>query len=103
MKEIFTQKRLPTIYKALSILLVLLIWQGISMLPTLSVLLASPLKVIGRLFTIWQEDGFFPSLCFTFVRIAGGFLLGLLVGVLIAAGDKQGQAKGQCKQHVQRV
>ena len=84
MKAIFTKKRVSNVYKAFSVMLALLIWQGISSLPTLSVLLASPVDVVGRLFTIWQEEGFFASLCFTFVRIAGGFSLGLLAGVFLA-------------------
>lgn len=84
MRKVFSQKAMPTVYKTLSVALALLIWQGISMLPTLSILLASPVEVVGRLLTIWQEDGFFASLGFTFFRIAGGFLLGLLVGVLLA-------------------
>jgi len=67
-----------------SVALALILWQGLSSLPTLSILWASPLEVAGRLLTIWQEAGFFPALWFTFYRIAGGFLLGLLCGVLLA-------------------
>lgn len=48
------------------------------------ILLVTPVAVIRRLFTIWQVDGFFSSIWFTFYHITGGFLLGLLLGILLA-------------------
>lgn len=48
------------------------------------ILLASPLSVLARLATIWQESAFFASIWFSFIRIVGGFSLALCLGVLLA-------------------
>lgn len=70
--------------KAGAVLLALLVWQGLASLPTVSVLLASPVKVLLRLTTIWKESGFFASVWFTFWRIALGFVLAAVAGALLA-------------------
>lgn len=67
-----------------AILLALLLWQGLAMLPKLSILLASPIDVILRLGSIWKEPQFFSSLWFTFWRIVLGFGIGLVLGVGLA-------------------
>ena len=48
------------------------------------ILLASPLSVLARLFTIWREPGFFGTVLFSFWRIAVGFGIGLLLGIILA-------------------
>lgn len=83
-KKHLSPRQAKTLYQTASVVLALLLWQGASMLPTLSLLLASPLEVARRLLTVWQEPGFFGALWFTFSRIATGFLLGLVFGVLLA-------------------
>ena len=70
--------------KGIAVLLLLAIWQAAAMLLDRKILLASPVDVFLRLFTIWREEGFFASIGFSFVRIAGGFFLGLLLGTLLA-------------------
>ena len=62
----------------------ILIWQAAAMIVDESILLSSPLKVFMRLFTIWKEDGFFDTITYSFVRIVGGFLIGLILGSLLA-------------------
>ena len=68
----------------LSALLLLAIWQAAAMLLNQTVLLASPVQVLGRLCTIWRDRDFFSAIRFSFVRIVGGFLLGLVLGTLLA-------------------
>ena len=46
--------RKSLIYKSGAVILALAVWQGISMLVNMDILLASPIKVVKRLFTIWE-------------------------------------------------
>ena len=55
-------------------LLAVALWQGISMLVGMDMLLASPLKVVVRLGTIWREKDFLSTVLFSMCRIFGGFL-----------------------------
>ena len=80
------------LHKAAAILLLLAIWQAAALCLNQNILLASPLAVAKRLFTIWQEPGFISSIVFSFIRIAGGFLAALLLGSILAVAA--GKAKG---------
>lgn len=81
MKSKLTKDRL---WKIGSVLLALGVWQVAAMLLNEELLLASPVSVIARLFTVWQEPLFFASLWFSFSRIVLGFLCALLVGTAFA-------------------
>ena len=70
--------------KLISVCLALAVWQAAAMLIHQKILLVTPLEVIVRLCTIWQVQGFFASIWFSFYHIALGFLLGLLLGCLLA-------------------
>ena len=72
------------IYKSGAVLLALALWQGISMLVNMDILLASPLKVIKRLATIWTEKGFVSTVLFSLMRITCGFLIALALGIILA-------------------
>lgn len=72
------------IKKVGAVLLALTFWQIMAMKIHSRILLVTPVAVIRRLFTIWQVEGFFSSIWFTFYHIAGGFLLGLFLGILLA-------------------
>ena len=72
------------IYKSGAVLLALALWQGISMLVNMDMLLASPLKVIKRLATIWTEKGFVSTVLFSLMRITCGFLIALALGIILA-------------------
>lgn len=72
------------IYKSGAVLLALALWQGISMLVNMDILLASPLKVIKRLATIWMEKGFVSTVLFSLMRITCGFLIALALGIILA-------------------
>lgn len=80
--------RTPEIKKMTAVLLLLCLWQGAAVLLDRKILLASPVSVILRLFTIWRETGFLNAVFFSFLRIAGGFLAAFMLGVLlsVAAG-----------------
>ena len=47
-------------------------------------LFPTPIGVICRLFTLWQEDGFFLAISSSFLKIVLGFLLGLCLGLILA-------------------
>ena len=72
------------IYKSGAVLFALALWQGISMLVNMDILLASPLKVIKRLATIWTEKGFVSTVLFSLMRITCGFLIALALGIILA-------------------
>jgi len=54
------------------------------MLLNQGILLASPVDVLVRLFTLIGEEGFWATVGFSFARISLGFIFGLLLGVLLA-------------------
>lgn len=64
--------------------IVLLIWQAAAMAVNQKILLVSPIAVAVRMTTIWQVEGFLPSIWFSFYHIAGGFFLALALGVGLA-------------------
>ena len=70
--------------KAGAVLLALAVWQAVSMILGMDMLLVSPLKVLARLATIWREKGFLSTLLFSMCRIFGGFLLAFLAGIVMA-------------------
>lgn len=86
MISIMTEKKQnkKTLGRIGAVLLTLLIWQLFAMLLNEGLLLASPLQVIARLFSLWGEPGFFEALLFSASRIVGGFLLGFAAGVILA-------------------
>lgn len=60
------------------------VWQAAAMIINKSLILASPVEVIERLFTLVPEKSFFPSILFSLSKIMLGFLLGTVTGVLFA-------------------
>ena len=77
-------KNKETLYKAGAVLLALLLWQGISMLVGMEMLLASPLTVLKRLFTLVAEKDFLSTVFFSLARITIGFAAALLLGLFLA-------------------
>ena len=71
-------------YKAGAVALALGVWQIISMIVGMDMLLASPVQVIIRLGTIWREPGFLSTVLFSMLRILGGFLIAFLAGTVLA-------------------
>lgn len=74
-----------TLLRVLSVLFALLLWQITAQILNETLILASPVAVLSRLFTIWREEAFFAALAFSFVRIVIGFLSALVLGVFLAA------------------
>lgn len=75
------KKRLLTVC---TVLFWLAVWQTAAMLVNKSLLLASPVEVVERLFTLIPEESFISGVLFTTGKIMLGFALGLVTGVLFA-------------------
>ena len=73
-----------SLQKCIAVALALAVWQGEAMAVGMDLLLPSPWQVARRLWTVWQEPDFFPTVAFSLLRISGGFGLGLVLGVLLA-------------------
>lgn len=71
--------------KLLSVIFALCLWQLAAMTIDSKILLVSPVEVAVRLTTIWQTEGFWTSIWFSFYHIAGGFFLALFLGIVLAA------------------
>ncbi len=70
--------------KAAAVLLALLVWQIAAMLIDSRILISTPLAVLKRLLTIWQEEGFWKTVFFTLSHIAAGYVLAVAAGLLAA-------------------
>ena len=77
-------KNKENFYKAGAVALALLLWQGISMLVGIEMLLASPFSVLKRLIAVILEKDFLRTVLYSTWRIAGGFWLAFLAGCLFA-------------------
>ena len=73
-----------TTRRILAVIFALAVWQICAMIVDTEFLFPSPIDVITRLFTLWQEDGFFTSIANSFLKIVSGFLLGLILGTVLA-------------------
>ena len=82
MNKDFLRKN-TTLFRIASVLLALILWQVLASRIHMDMLLASPLQVVQRLFTIWREPDFFSTILFSWVRIMSGFLLAFLGGILL--------------------
>ena len=71
--------------KLLAVIFALCLWQLAAMTIDSKILLVSPVEVAVRLTTIWQAEGFWASIWFSFYHIAGGFFLALFLGIVLAA------------------
>lgn len=71
--------------KLLAVIFALCLWQLAAMTIDSKILLVSPVEVAVRLTTIWQTEGFWTSIWFSFYHIAGGFFLALFLGIVFAA------------------
>ncbi|MBO5754677.1 MAG: nitrate ABC transporter permease, partial [Clostridia bacterium] len=80
----FAKKDRAPLWKTVSVLAALAVWQTVAVLLNERLILVSPVAVAERLLTIWREDGFFSSVWFSFSRITLGFLLALAVGTVLA-------------------
>ena len=73
----------PALTRLGAVLLALCIWQAAAMAVGLDMLLASPLQVIERLFSVWKEKDFAATVLFSALRIGLGFLLAFVLGTLL--------------------
>lgn len=70
--------------RGVAVAVALAAWQLAAMKIQQKILLVTPAAVVERLCTIWQVEGFFPSIWFTFCHISLGFLLGVALGCILA-------------------
>lgn len=78
------KKILNVIYKVLAVMLALILWEIAALKIDSQIILVTPVQVLRRLFTIWQEPDFAVTVWFTMYHIVGGFLAGLLCGIVCA-------------------
>lgn len=78
------EKMSKTAKKTTAVILLLAIWQAAAMLLDQKILLASPAEVMIRLVTLWREPEFTEAIAFSFIRIAGGFLIAFFLGIVLA-------------------
>ena len=78
------KKILNVIYKVLAVMLALILWEIAALKIDSSIILVTPVQVLGRLFTIWHEPDFAGTVWFTMYHIVVGFLSGLLCGIICA-------------------
>lgn len=71
--------------KLIAILAALLLWQVVSMMLGRHILLVSPVEVFIKLAEMAVTVDFWSSIAFSFSRIAGGFMIALVVGLFLAA------------------
>lgn len=72
------------IKKLIAVLLALGVWQLVAMFVNTPILIVTPIAVVKRLCTIWQETGFLSSIWFSFYHIVGGYFIAIVVGVIAA-------------------
>ena len=70
--------------KLLAAALAVAVWQGASLLVHSAILLPSPLQVAVRLGALAATPGFWSTIGFSLLRIAGGFLLALIMATVLA-------------------
>ena len=63
--------------------LALVVWQAAALAIGMPMLLASPLQVAERLLTLWREPDFVPTVLYSVMRIAGGFLVAFALGAAL--------------------
>lgn len=80
-KVYFNKNRLQ---RMAAVLFALLVWQAAAMLVNEELLLASPVQVAGRLFSLMGTESFWQTVGYTALRIVSGFLLGFAAGIVLA-------------------
>ena len=79
------RKPVSKLSKAFAVVFALGLWQIAAMTVNSRILLVSPIDVTVRLTTIWQAEGFWTSIWFSFYHIAGGCFIALALGITVAA------------------
>ena len=70
--------------RLLATALAVAVWQAASMAVGSSLLLASPVQVAARLAALLPTAAFWQTIFFSLLRIAGGFLLALVLAAVLA-------------------
>jgi len=75
------------LHKFIAVVLALGAWQTAAMVVDLPLLLCSPVQVLLRLGTIWQEAGFFATILFSLLRMVAGFSLAFVLGIVLGTAS----------------
>jgi NitT/TauT family transport system permease protein len=78
--------------KPVAILAALAVWQISAVVLDNSLVLVTPFVVAGRLADLVAQADFWLSVGFSLIRIAGGFLLAMVIGSLLAIAASQARA-----------
>lgn len=78
--KIFTDKK--NIARLLSVVLAIVIWQIVAMRVNQAMLLASPIEVFKRFFSLIGETEFLSTVAFSFGRISLGFVIAFVLGII---------------------
>ncbi len=70
--------------KPWAVLLALFLWQVVAMVINQQILIVSPLAVVAKLFEIVPTTDFWGAVAFSFLRIVGGFLGGMVCAIALA-------------------
>ena len=79
-----TSSSSPKLQTAIAILFWLTVWQVLSLVVGLDLLLPSPISVLQKLFYLLQDAKFYTAILFSLSGILAGFLLGVLLGTFLA-------------------
>lgn len=79
-----TQTAKKRLFTLCAVIFWIALWQAAAMIVGKSLLLASPVEVVERLFTLIPEEIFLRSVLFTLGKIMFGFLLGTVTGTFFA-------------------
>jgi NitT/TauT family transport system permease protein len=78
------KKSVKALQYAAAVIFWLALWHFVSLKINKSIILVSPAEVIKTLFSLVRETAFWSAVMFSFIRIAGGFLLALVLGTALA-------------------
>ena len=90
-KETCTGKVKKILLFLLAVIFWFSVWFVLYLAVDMEFLLPSPIKVISRTFSLFNENTFWISVMFSLLRIMLGFLLGIIVGILFAVLMQTGE------------
>lgn len=78
------KKHKTKIYKALAVAFWIIIWEALAVLIGSELIIASPVKALSVLFSLFGKASFWQALLYSSIRIIGGFFLAVVAGIFLA-------------------
>lgn len=69
---------------AFTVMILLVLWQGLSMVVSNDILIPYPFEVFASLISLVSESNFYTIIFTTLIRVLDGFLLSLLLGLILS-------------------